>query len=203
MVESIPTPGVLGDIGVNVHSTPTLAGQPVFSTGVPGFGDFATGNSASGTMIVNSEAVALELGEVGIVYRTLAKLIDLVIQVTAWLILFAITSPVFLGGSLIWEAVVFWIVTGFLAVLGYPAILETATRGRTVGKLALGLRTVTVQGGPIRFRHAAIRASFELIDLWVTAGSLGMVAIVWSRRHQRFGDMVAGTIVIRQRRPGN
>ena len=45
-----------------------------------------------------------------------------------------------------------------LAIVGYPVIFETATRGRTLGKMALGLRVVSDDGGPERFRQALFRA---------------------------------------------
>ena len=45
-----------------------------------------------------------------------------------------------------------------LALVGYPIVFETATRGRSLGKMALGLRVVSDDGGPERFRQALFRA---------------------------------------------
>ncbi len=153
-------------------------------------------------MIVTSEGVELDIAPVGIVARTLAKLLDVIIQTVAYLIVVAIAAAVFPGGGLPWEGVVFLAVMAFLVVLGYPVVMESVTRGRTVGKLALGLRTVTTGGMPIRFRHAAVRGVFELVDLWLTFGAVGMPVIVWSGQHQRLGDLVAGTVVVRDRKRG-
>ena len=44
-----------------------------------------------------------------------------------------------------------------LVFLGYPVAMETLTRGRTLGKMALGLRVVRDDGGPITFRQALVR----------------------------------------------
>ena len=45
-----------------------------------------------------------------------------------------------------------------VVLIGYPAAMETFLRGRTLGKLVLGLRVVRDDGGPIRFRQALTRA---------------------------------------------
>jgi uncharacterized RDD family membrane protein YckC len=87
----------------------------------------------------------------------------------------------------------------FLLLFGYPAAFETLWRGRTLGKAALGLRVVTVEGGPIRFRHAAIRAILGIVDKYLFSGMVGVVAVLVTRRNQRVGDLVAGTIVLRER----
>ncbi len=83
----------------------------------------------------------------------------------------------------------------------YFAILE-AWRGRTPGKRALGLRVVTTSGRPIGFRAAALRNVMRAADalpLTYSAGLLsiaGLVSMSTTRRFQRLGDLVAGTLVI-------
>jgi hypothetical protein len=87
----------------------------------------------------------------------------------------------------------------FTVLFIYPVAFETLWRGRTPGKAALGLRVVTVEGAPIRFRHAAIRAFLALIDVYLLFGAIGVVTMLVSRRSQRLGDIVAGTVVLRER----
>lgn len=87
----------------------------------------------------------------------------------------------------------------FFVLFAYPAGFETLWRGRTLGKAALGLRVVTVEGAPIRFRHAAIRAILGLVDKYQFSGIIGLVAVLVTPRNQRLGDLVAGTIVLRER----
>jgi len=89
-----------------------------------------------------------------------------------------------------------------LGVLGYPAASETLFRGRTVGKAVMGLRVRTVEGGPVRFRHAAIRSMVGLVDFFVPPiGTTAVIAALSSPRSQRLGDMVAGTVVLHERLP--
>ena len=80
-----------------------------------------------------------------------------------------------------------------------PAAMETLWGGRTLGKAAMGLRVVTREGAPERFRHAAIRAMVGLVEIYVLLGIPAVISIVVSRRDQRLGDLVAGTLVLRQR----
>jgi hypothetical protein len=86
----------------------------------------------------------------------------------------------------------------FVVIFGYPILSEMLGRGRTLGKAALGLRVVTLEGAPIRFRHAALRAMGGLVDKWVPPGGLvGLLFVLATPNRQRIGDLLAGTIVIR------
>ena len=150
--------------------------------------------------IVTPEAVILDFETAGMASRMLAALVDSLIQFAALVALllasFALgEAGVDVGGPGI--AVVYVVV--FLLVFAYPAGFETLWRGRTPGKAALGLRVVTVEGGPIRFRHAAIRAILGLVDKYLLSALPGVVALLATRRNQRLGDLVAGTLVLRER----
>jgi hypothetical protein len=83
--------------------------------------------------------------------------------------------------------------------LGYFIAFETLWRGRTLGKAALGLRVVTKEGAPVRFRHAAIRGLLGLVDILIMSGFFAVVFILFTRDNQRLGDLVAGTLVLRER----
>src|SRR5205085_2319542 len=76
---------------------------------------------------------------------------------------------------------------------------ETLWRGRTLGKAAMGLRVVTTEGGPVRFRHAAIRAALGMVDFFATSGAAAVISVLATRNNQRLGDLVAGTMVLRER----
>jgi uncharacterized RDD family membrane protein YckC len=76
-----------------------------------------------------------------------------------------------------------------------------ATRGRTPGKAAAGLRVVTTSGRPIGFSEAALRNVLRAADVLPIGYAVGLVSMALSRRFQRLGDLVAGTMVIVQDRP--
>lgn len=150
--------------------------------------------------MVTPEAVALELAPANVGSRLFGFVIDwLVITFVGGLLsfgFFAALRGVDLG--------VGWVIAGFILlygglIFGYPVACETLWRGRTLGKAALGLRVVTVEGAPVRFRHAAIRTALGLVEFGITGGAVAVLSILLTRRHQRLGDLVAGTLVLRER----
>ena len=154
--------------------------------------------------VVTPEAVRLQFQEANVGSRAVAFFID-----AALLIFLMVTVNIAVGFLLAgaegavqlpeWIAVTTLLVANFVMFFGYPIAFETLLRGRTPGKMAMGLRVVTVEGAPERFRHAAIRAVLGLVDFALTSGAAAVLATLLSKRHQRLGDMVAGTVVLRER----
>lgn len=149
--------------------------------------------------IVTPEAVRLEFETAGLASRALARLLDIV---AALLLMQAVLSALAFTVVSLSDiaAIVLGSIVLFLAIFGYPVIAETWFQGRTAGKALLGLRVVTVEGGPVRFRQAAIRSMFQVVDFVVVpGGAVAVVSALCTRRTQRVGDLVAGTFVIRER----
>jgi uncharacterized RDD family membrane protein YckC len=122
--------------------------------------------------IVTPEGVLLEFAIAGIGSRSLGFLIDLAVRAALLWLVFLGTAA---GGIVVDETVlvVISIAAVFSALLVYPALFETVWNGRTPGKMAMGLRVVTVEGAPVRFRHAAIRSALGIVDFLLGAGSGG------------------------------
>ncbi len=148
--------------------------------------------------IVTPEAVLLEFSEAGLGSRSLAFLIDVAVRGG---LLYALVFALGVAGFVIDETfvVVTLIVAVFAVIFVYPVVFETIWNGRTPGKMAVGLRVVTVEGAPVRFRHAAIRSAVGIVDFLVGAGSVAIITALATRQSQRLGDLAAGTIVIRER----
>lgn len=145
--------------------------------------------------VVTPEAVVLEFDTAGVPSRAVARVVDSLIAVTIASTLFGFLVPAF--GSDENGVIVAALVVGFVSVFGYPCFCETLW-GRTPGKASLGLRVVTEEGGPIGFRHAAIRSALQIVDLFLLP--VGVVAVLSSlagRNDQRLGDRLAGTLVVR------
>jgi uncharacterized RDD family membrane protein YckC len=153
--------------------------------------------------LVTGEAVVLDLRVAKLASRALAMVLDVVIQFTLLLgALFVMTLTVPADDGAL--ALTLFLVFLVLVMVGYPVLFETLSRGRSLGKMALGLRVVRVDGGPIRFRHALTRglAGF-VVDFW-TLGLFGAVAVIvslCSSDGRRVGDFLAGTLVVRERVP--
>ena len=148
--------------------------------------------------LVTGEAVALDLPAAGLALHALSGLLDLLIAgVALWSGLFVVS----LMGQDADEALVGVAVTLLLVAVSVvlPTTMETLTRGRTVGKLATGLRTVRDDAGPISFRHALTRALVGFVEIWLLLGVPALVSGLVSSKGKRLGDHAAGTYVIRER----
>ena len=141
--------------------------------------------------VVTPEAVHLEFDTAGVSTRIAARFIDIWVVFLVWwaaslLTMAATGSPTVAG-----------LVGGFLAIFGYPALAES-WKGTTAGKSMVGVRVITVEGGPVRFRHAAIRSALQVVDLFlVPIGTVAIVSTLAGRDDQRLGDRLAGTLVVR------
>jgi uncharacterized RDD family membrane protein YckC len=153
------------------------------------------------TGIVTPEAVVLEFETAGVASRILARIID---GIVLWLglLAFLLAMGVLLEGSNSQTlAVVLVVLVVFFAIFGYWMLLETVWHGRTLGKAAMGLRVVTLEGAPVTFRHSAIRAIVGVVDFFVPPiGPVAVVTVGLSSNNQRLGDLAAGTIVLRERK---
>lgn len=153
-----------------------------------------------GRGVVTPEAVVLDLPTATVPSRVTAFALDLVIQGVLLSVVALGTLPLERVAGWLPEVVLAFSVVGVL--FAYPAAWESTWRGRTPGKAAVGLRVVTVEGAPVRFRHAALRAMLGLVDFWLPpGGAVAVLSILGSARHQRLGDVVAGTLVLHDRQP--
>jgi uncharacterized RDD family membrane protein YckC len=147
--------------------------------------------------IVTPEAVLLEFETAGVGSRLLPAVIDVAIQLAIlWMVAVGVGTVGLLLPSTV--GVVAGIVLLFVVVVGYPIVCETFWRGRTVGKAIFGLRVVTSQGAPVRFRHSAIRGVLRIFEVLLLLGAPAVIAATLTRDNQRLGDLAAGTIVIRE-----
>ncbi|MGZ4704253.1 MAG: RDD family protein, partial [Acidimicrobiales bacterium] len=151
--------------------------------------------------IVTPEAVLLEFDTAGVGSRTAAVLLDVLIQVSilGLLSLAAFFLAGAVGGGAGTVALIIMLVMVLVVIVGYPLAMESLWGGRTLGKAALGLRVVTVEGGPVRVRQSATRAIIGVFELWATFGSVAVLATILTRDNQRLGDLLAGTLVLRER----
>lgn len=150
--------------------------------------------------LVTGEAVVLEVRLAKLPSRALAILLDLALQVALlaaalWLLATAASGLDTAAATSLSLVVVVGV------VVGYPVLLESLTRGRSLGKLALGLRVVRDDGGPVRFRHALVRALLGIVEIWLTTGTVAILVSLASAQGKRLGDYLAGTVVVRERMP--
>ena len=152
--------------------------------------------------IVTGEAVALELPAAAFPSRIVALLIDMAVQVVLFLLVF-IPVVATTAHNASYAAAVF-VASYVLVFVGYPTVFETLSRGKTLGKLALGLRVVGDDGTSVRFRQAFVRALTGLFEIWsVVLAPVGLITSLVNDRGKRVGDIFAGTYVISERVPAS
>ena len=158
-------------------------------------------------IIETPERVPLHFALASIGNRFLACAIDHTIQVLA-LGLIVIVSVTLMNFSFIeqtissapkWVLAVMLILL-FLVFAGYFTFFEWIWSGQTPGKRWLKLRVIREDGRPITFWEASVRNLLRALDMFpVGSYSIGLIAVFASTRDQRIGDMVGGTVVVRER----
>ena len=152
--------------------------------------------------VVTGEAVVLEVPCARFPSRLFALILDMTIQlVLMFALLLAVGLTASAGRSSAATEGALSLTAIVLVLVGYPVIWETLTRGRSPGKFALGLRVVSDDGGPERFRQALVRGLAEVVEIWLLLGCPALICSVLSARGKRLGDLFAGTFVIQQRLP--
>lgn len=150
--------------------------------------------------ISTPEGVDLSLTLAGVGSRFVAAFVDGVIQygtiAAAAILLFGTDG---LGGGEDVASAVFAVVF-FVVLFVYDVSFEVLASGRTPGKRWNGLRVIRSGGQPIGFLSSVIRNLMRLIDILPGFYLVGMTSVLVTRKNQRLGDIVAGTLVVRELR---
>jgi len=154
--------------------------------------------------IETPELVAIEMPLAGIGSRFIAILIDYLILGGAFLVLGLIAAIFLPALHLFWSVSANWAVgilflIVFLLQWGYFALFEAFGNGRTPGKHAAKIRVIHQSGRGITFVESLARNLVRFVDYLPGFYGVGVVAMFISTRHQRLGDMAAGTLVVRDR----
>ncbi|GAA3653023.1 RDD family protein [Microbacterium marinilacus] len=152
--------------------------------------------------VLTGEAVALDVQPIGLILRVAGAAIDVVLTLVVYVTLVLLMVRLLASGALDQNVMqILSIVLAVLLLIVVPTVVETVSRGRSLGKLAVGGRIVRLDGGAISFRHAFIRAVTGVLEVYLTLGALALLVGVFSPRSQRLGDLVAGTYAERTRTP--
>ncbi len=137
------------------------------------------------------EHVTLRYEVAGLGSRAMAAVIDHALLLLL-LIGLGTISDILPGGDLV------QVLGGFLLFWGYFTGFEAWWQGHTPGKRWLGMRVVLNDGRPVGFEAAALRNIVRIADFLLPPPYIaGMIAIFFHPQAKRLGDMVAGTLVVR------
>jgi uncharacterized RDD family membrane protein YckC len=158
-------------------------------------------------IIETPERVPLHFALASIGNRFLACAIDHGIQIVV-LVVVAVSGLV-IANVASWEnrlasapkwVLAVMILLAFLIFAGYFAFFEWLWSGQTPGKRWMKLRVIREDGRPITFWEASVRNLIRTLDMMpVPFYSIGLISVFITNRDQRVGDMVAGTVVVRER----
>ena len=152
--------------------------------------------------IITGEAVVLELRPASFAARALGLAIDVVAHVVLLVLIMIGLSA---AGADLDEAAAraLGLAAVVFCLVVVPVGVETLSRGRSLGKLAAGLRVVREDGGAIRFRHALIRGLTGFLEIYLTFGGLALAVALFNDKSRRLGDLLAGTYAVRSRVPAD
>lgn len=158
--------------------------------------------------VATPEGITIDVTLAGLGSRMAAAIIDTAIQglvlIAASVILTMIASGLEISGvgAPTTAEVVIGIASLILPIVGfflYGILFETLWNGRTPGKRLVGIRVIQATGRPIGFRASAIRNLARLVDGLPVLYLAGAVTILVNQRNQRLGDILAGSVVVRDR----
>lgn len=151
------------------------------------------------------ELVAIRFPLAGVGSRLVALFLDYSIQggalLAALLLLTLAPAGKLPAANLVGNwAIAIFLLALFLLHWGYFTLFEAFWHGQTLGKRALRLRAIHQSGRPLSFFESMERNLLRIIDALPAFYLAGALAVFLSRRHQRLGDMVAGSVVVHERR---
>ncbi len=152
-------------------------------------------------LILTPEKVVVSYNLAAIGSRVLAKLIDLVVLyvLTTGVVLSVMFVILLLPGEMKALVEVIVVLISTFCVFIYFIASETLMKGQTIGKMAVGIRVMMVDGTPLTFLAAVYRSLILAADLALPF--IGLTSMFVTPKRQRVGDMASGTLVVYDGRP--
>ena len=145
--------------------------------------------------VLTPEYVEFKFVLAGAMSRFLALLIDTLLSLVLAVVIIAIFSQA-LGALATPMIFVSW----FLIDWGYMIALESLWSGQTVGKRVMGLRVIQESGVRVGLVHSVLRNLLRPLDRAPAFYLLGGTSMLLTDHQQRLGDLLAGTVVVREQR---
>ena len=151
--------------------------------------------------ITTTQNVTIEYELASMRERILAWVIDFVVVIFGYILLFQLARFVF--GSL-WDDgwSMFWGAMAFLLYFLYNIFLEILNSGQTLGKMTMNIRVVRLDGKDPEWMDVVLRSILQLVDSLFCFGIIGILLIKTTTKYQRLGDMAANTTVIKLQQGG-
>lgn len=141
--------------------------------------------------ITTSQNVTIQYGLANAWERALALVLDLITMGLISLILWGLLSLLFPDST---DVLLYFTVLPF--VILYSLAFEQLNNGQSLGKKALKLRVIRIDGKKTNFLDYLMRWIFRALDVYFSVGSVAILSIISSKYNQRLGDLLANTVVV-------
>ncbi|MFO1481991.1 MAG: RDD family protein [Verrucomicrobiaceae bacterium] len=142
-----------------------------------------------------ADGVEIHLRVAGPVVRSMAYTIDLIVRLgiylAVWITALFVVLPS-IGMQLTGGLMLLFM---FFMEWFYNVIFEAGARGATPGQRSMKLRVMSVTGGPVTLAQAVMRNFLRVVDFMPACYLTGIVVMLFTKRFQRLGDLVANTVV--------
>ena len=144
--------------------------------------------------ITTTQNIELEYDLASLGDRIVASIIDNIIKVAYIVILtliLGVTADSFDSGFE-WIFIIL-----ILPVAFYSLLSEVFLNGQSVGKKVMSIKVISLNGNQATFSQYLIRWLFRLVDLLLFSGLIATIVVAATEKHQRIGDIVAGTTLVK------
>jgi uncharacterized RDD family membrane protein YckC len=150
--------------------------------------------------ITTTQNVTINFSAASVGHRMLGYILDLLVKAAYVVVIWGIFFY-YLGINQQMTGLDNWsyyaiIILVYSPVIFYSLIFESILEGQTIGKRLLQMKVVKIDGYQASFGDYLMRWLFRIIDVNLSSGVIGLIAMITSSKTQRLGDMTAGTAVI-------
>lgn len=150
--------------------------------------------------ILTANNITIQYEAASLMNRGLALFIDYIVK-GIYVIIISIVLTIIslsLGSSEGVVEVLIYIVY-ILPFMFYSLVMEFLLKGQTIGKLAMGIRVINLNGENASFKDLTMRWVYQIVDFWLSFGGIGALFIATTEKSQRLGDVLANTAVIKNK----
>ncbi|MGB1103528.1 MAG: RDD family protein [Crocinitomicaceae bacterium] len=147
--------------------------------------------------VITAHNISIDYEAASLASRGIALFLDLLIITVYMAIMSQIIAVTAFGAS---EGVIILMyILIILPITFYSLMMEYLLKGQTIGKMAMGIRVVNLNGENAKMNDYTLRWTFKIIDFWFSAGAIGSLFISTTEKGQRLGDVMAQTAVVRNK----
>jgi uncharacterized RDD family membrane protein YckC len=152
--------------------------------------------------ITTTQNIELEYELAGVGDRIVARIIDMLIIIGYVLLFMGIIGFGNFSGFTSDNAVLFFVLI-VLPIVFYDLLFELLMNGQSPGKRVMGIKVISLNGMQPSFSQYLIRWLFRLADFGIGGGLIALTTVAATLKHQRVGDLVAGTTLVKTKQRDN